>query len=311
MTLLLSSLSFAVYASSDNCKISNLSDLTVFASENISAKKSDYQGSIAAGGDILLKNFYIDQTKCLSVSAQGSVSAINFSSKGSLEGLTSMSVKNANIRAELRSNGKILISTSLAYKIIGPSRPQVIYADGIPFEKRRITSTVNFDQLTKQMNDLSIDMANKKRTLDYQIKNKKIILSTEKQNNTVTQIAGELFESEIKKIEIHGDVGKRLIINITGTDIALRGIDVQLVGSISPHDIIWNFQDATKLYIKNTANGLYGIPGTLIAPQADVEFYDGLITGALYTKAINYIDATNSQSSGQINDGRISDLTIE
>jgi choice-of-anchor A domain-containing protein len=312
LPLVLLAFNFTIaYGSVLKCKIANINELTVFTTENITAKRSDFQGSIAAGGNIGLENFYIDQTNCLSIAANGSVNLFKAATKGAVEGQSAVTIDSARVNGLLRSNGNITIFQSAAEGAIGPAKIRVIESGEIKKEKRGITSSANFDKLTLQMKHLSQQFASKPSSLDFEVKNDKLILKADKKTNVVTIAAEGLALARITRIEIHGEENQQVVINIKGTDVRLVELDVELVGSIGPKDIIWNFLNAKNIYIKNTINGYYGIPGTLIAPMADVEFYEGLITGALYAKSINYTDSNKVLKSGQINDGRINELPLE
>lgn len=311
LSLFLLSTSFATFASTDTCKIKNLREVIVFTSGSISAFKSDFQGTVAAGGDVYLEDFYLDQTKCLSLTTAGQAGLAYGSVKNSMEGLKSVAIMNARVNGALRSNGDIYVSSANTDKAIGPKRPLTKNSNYFSFERRSITPTADFNDLNKQMIALSNQLASLPSNMEVKVSGNKVILTAKNKVNAVTLSTQSLPLLTENLIEIHAEENQQVTINFEGTLVALQGLGVELYGSVRPADINWNFKNAQSLFIKNTANAYYGIPGTVIAPNADVEFYEGLITGALYAKSIIYTDLSKGLKTGQINDGRPTDLPLE
>jgi choice-of-anchor A domain-containing protein len=111
----------------------------------------------------------------------------------------------------------------------------------------------------------------------------------------------------MKHVTIQGSAKQKVIINVLGSDFDLSNVQVDLLGTIKPENIVWNFSSASSLKMIATKSATYGWPGQIVAPQASFEFYEGRLTGAVYVR--NFVYRANTQSllkTGQINDARVS-----
>ena len=115
-------------------------------------------------------------------------------------------------------------------------------------------------------------------------------------------------------IEINGSNNELLIVRVAEMNPTIEGVGVKLTGSIRPENIIWHFPNAYTLRLAFSGVNPYeygehlGMPGTFLAPHAEVSFQNALITGALYSRKITALAdraACNNLVSGQINPGRL------
>ncbi|HRO68132.1 MAG TPA: choice-of-anchor A family protein, partial [Pseudobdellovibrionaceae bacterium] len=110
---------------------------------------------------------------------------------------------------------------------------------------------------------------------------------------------------------LKGAPQNHLVINIRGDRVVLDGLNVILEGGLRPSRIRWNFVDAASLFIVRTHDPVLGIPGILMAPFADAQFYEGLITGSLWVRNLLYDPNCGFKRSGQINKYREPSPTCE
>lgn len=94
-------------------------------------------------------------------------------------------------------------------------------------------------------------------------------------------------------LTLRGGPRDLFVVNIRGASLRLVGLNVTLDPSMRPDQVVFNFPDARDLEIAYVPDGVWGIPGTVLAPCANVSFYHGLITGGLY--AGNLIPAHHGQ----------------
>jgi choice-of-anchor A domain-containing protein len=288
---------------SSNCQTSDLTNLVVYSKHNIEGDSSDYQGSIAAGNNVFLTHFYIDQTSCQSISAKNNVAFVSGNTKSSVTGLNDVKLISFSTKGNIESNGQITIKESGVNNLISPKRPTIINAGYKSFKRATIESDVQFERLNFQLDSWSNNLKNMAKNTNTKLINNSLYILPTLSENII-----ELNANDLTNIVIKGNRDQKLIINIQGTSISLYGINISLLGGISAQNIVWNFYEAESLFISNTANGNIGIPGTVLAPKANAEFYEGLITGALYVNNLSFNENLH-RNSGQINDGRFNTQT--
>ena len=128
-----------------------------------------------------------------------------------------------------------------------------------------------------------------------------------------TQRVINLNPSDIKdgrKLVLETQGSEALIINLAGAQYSFNRIDIVLQGSARPSNIIWNFFEASSVVMKNSGvrisqSGLnLGLPGTILAPYAEVKLNNMLVTGAVFAdKFVGQAEAENCSGrvSGQVN----------
>jgi len=95
------------------------------------------------------------------------------------------------------------------------------------------------------------------------------------QNVFDVNLAG--FGSPVGLINFSGPSDATFIVDLIGTNIALSAIGFNLAAGIGFGDILWNATSATSLLLSQI-----GLPGTLLAPNALVNFNNASIDGNLY-----------------------------
>ena len=117
-------------------------------------------------------------------------------------------------------------------------------------------------------------------------------------------------ELPTSQIVLKGSSSEILIVNVMGRNPVIIDTNVTIQGDITPDQIIWHFPEATSLSI--TRSGMspeelgfnVGMPGTFVAPNAEVFFQNALITGSLYARKLTGLADREDCSglvSGQIN----------
>lgn len=296
--------SYSAFAT--DCKINSLTDLTVYTSGSINSQQSDYQGTIAAGGNIKLSRFYVDQTKCNSIISAGSVEFTHGSVSNGIEALNSAHIGNANIPGGVKSNGQVSIFESSVPTVNGTKNVKVVNSAKPNINSQKISPTADFTKLTTQMHNLSKVINLKKVTTSASVENNAFEIKADKKVNVL-----RIKSLNLKKVVISANEDQQVYINIDDVNQNIIDLNVELKGTITSSQIVWNFPLAKTLFITNTHSGDYGIPGTVLAPNAQITFYEGLIHGALYASSIVYEDPKSILKSGQINDGRLTNLPLE
>jgi len=105
-------------------------------------------------------------------------------------------------------------------------------------------------------------------------------ISSQSRINSPVTVTEEDFR-KTSVIRIDGSSLQLVVINILGGIGEFFGKDVQLSGGITPNNILFNFSQTHTLKVGRSGSQEFGIPGTILAPHAQVEFTDGRISGAL------------------------------
>ena len=103
----------------------------------------------------------------------------------------------------------------------------------------------------------------------------------------------------------------KFVVIVPGKDIEFTKIDIEITRNIKAHQILFVFPEATNLrisasgasYFKPKQYSPFGIPGTILALLANVEFKNGLITGSVFAKNLWASDDCGAMNGpgGQIN----------
>jgi choice-of-anchor A domain-containing protein len=79
---------------------------------------------------------------------------------------------------------------------------------------------------------------------------------------------------------IDAPAGSFVVVNIRGASASFGGFGIHFSGGIDQHGVLYNFVDATSI----TAQG-FGFWGTVLAPDAHVDFSNGSFDGGIYAKS--------------------------
>jgi choice-of-anchor A domain-containing protein len=247
----------------------NLLDLQVFASRSIQAAHSDFQGPTAAGGDVDLSDF--------------------------------------EIKGDLTAGGRVTFRRGA----VEAGRADLVQ---VSTRGQASSSSVQLALLSHKLDRLGARLANRRVTAQAAI--------TETQDGgrilrTIDVGAGgsldvvELKADQIAsawpvqtRIRIHGDGTSRLVVRVLGPDIRWRGVDFSMTGGIDPADVVFFFPQAYALDIADSGGALdgagrsFGIPGSIVAPDASLRFGSALVTGQVFARDILPVSGS---PSGQIN----------
>ena len=247
-----------------------LLQLRVFAKGSIHAERSDYQGPAAAGGEIVLADFKVDGDLS---SGQG----IQFRD-GQLSGTV-----NAPTAALSRvfSSGRRSIDrrdfeiASLTLDLLGARlsalRPTTTFASFSP--------TVGTTEFTAAARD----------------------------GLAVVDLDGDQLASGGEtgpRIVLVGDEQASILVRVHGHSIRLDHVGFSAEGGLKPSRIVFFFPEARDLEImssggaRDKAGRLWDIPGSVVAPDADMRFAASTIDGQLFARSIASIDGL---PSGQVN----------
>lgn len=270
-------------AFAQNCYLPTLESFAAYAIGDMDVRFSDHEGLSGAGGNLNAENFLFEgrAENCLALSVGGSLFFRDGTAGNSIE---AQQVSLTRVNVAKGTSGSLLAGTYHNAKA------------------RRV-----------QLSRLSVNHAQLAADLIY---SSKVLNSW---NDTLTPVRdGSLYTVVLNNgtgvvsfqasdfqvgttLIIKGRPENHLVINIRGDRVILDGLNVRLEGGILPSSIRWNFVDATFLYIVRTHDPVLGIPGVLLAPCADAEFYEGLITGSLWVRNLYYHPARGLKHSGQIN----------
>ena len=111
-------------------------------------------------------------------------------------------------------------------------------------------------------------------------------------------------------LTLTGSPQQLLVVNVPGTNVSIQRYGIKLLGGLTPANIIWNFPNAQTLLIEGSGNDQYGMPGTFLAPNAQVTFLSARITGALFAGSIVGMANSYSCDSATLNAGQINGICL-
>jgi choice-of-anchor A domain-containing protein len=267
--------------------INYLSQFAVYTNQDIRVKCSDFLGNVAAGNDAFIDNFLINH-----LNERSSLCPLN--------------VKNSVVfRDGAVSKGKVETNSNRPV-VKGPMASCIsagrIYTERVsyfnPFGKKEIDFSLLSDGLQK-----------------LELKLRHALDGNEFQVIELTK------DSFFKKPSGHQDLyfkndGRPILIVSFEQEFRIThtGVFFSNETKVDPSRIFWYFPNASYINIfrsgiSSSSDNLknLGIPGVLLAPKANVNFNEALITGAIYADSLtggslNYKDfKTCDLSAGQIN----------
>jgi hypothetical protein len=279
LTALFSQLSFATAAAPD------LFHYTVYTKDGIDADCGDYLGNVASGGDINLSRFLIHSTD--SNKEQGSCVIALDSAK---------TVNYHTGRLEDRDHNEACIGASL------------VLINGYEFPRVNTNLLVDWDKPVATVAPIA-DLNQQLDTLSQTLLSHLTYPSIHQVSGTLASLRSQ---SADKIISLSGSANALLVLNVLDRNVDFEGYGIKLSGGLQAENIVWNFPNATEIVIANSGttaqSAHYGIPGTFVAPYANVTFHNALITGALFAKRISSTVAKTSESlsckgahAGQVN----------
>lgn len=289
------------------CQTPKLADFTVFTIENIYGQNSDYQGLIGAGGSIELTNFFVG-TKlghCLSLAAGGDIKLKNILLASNIESHQSVNIRSADVRGFIKAGQAVTLSHSKINSFV-QSRHKIFLEKAAVRQliKTQPQFSAPLSAIIQELRDTSNAYSAKSHDPNLRpllhIKKEDFIELRTKPGFNIVNIDGEKFKQH-KQLFVHGGANDQLVLQIQGESVELTDLTVHLTGGIEPHQITWNLAQARYLFIKNTGHPAHGIPGRILAPQARVQFYAGLVAGSIWAYAMDYNHHLGALPSGQVN----------
>jgi len=287
---------------------SKVTSFRVYATEKIDYSLSDFQGVVGAGKSITLSRFgVLDDPRNYKNPFFFSVITKNFS-------LTNGSVY----------QGGVIATDSLKLRDAGVNGALI---------SQRVSIRNNRHSETYSETIAQVPAFNKYKTQLLNLQNKYLELSSsiesskkERGGYNFKAVEGDgtldnifVIDNLDTNISFKGNSDKRerfiIVVNSKNyvTDFSISFIDFKLGRSVSPNNILFVFPHAESLYITMSGTSdIYGqdlrigIPGSILAANADVTFENGLITGSLFAKNIYGGDSKGGSNGGQVNPGSFS-----
>lgn len=302
--LTLTSVLFTLPAAAQTCRSPQLRDFAAYALETMDVKFSDYQGLAGAGQGIKAERFLFEgnRANCLAVATAGNFDLFSGSTLLPVEAGTAF-LRNARVTGELVSLGKAEITSSTVAGIVrSPVRPRLSNSSS-QGHRAQAALRASHQLIAVQLFEASARMAALPASASVENAGGALVI----QGAGATVVANLQAEAvgQIKRVVLRGGADQNFVLNLWGERAVLVGLQVILEGGVTPSRVSWNLPNVDFLFISNTHDGVLGIPGAIYAPRATTEFYDGLLTGALYVRRIVFDSSRGFRNSGQINRSQI------
>ena len=278
---------FFLCFSAEACQLSNIFNFSVYASNDISAHSSDFQGLTGAGGSINVRHFRFGPLGGHECGIGVSVAKSFNGEHGSMDGILEMT----NPKATYYLGDKYGYSSFTVSKVVSSSH-------------------VHHPTVIQHMHDMSNHYASLNVTKDVKVEDAgelKFITGAEKIQ--VIELNNQQFFKN-KNIRLIGKSNQTVIINVEGAFVNIHNLTLNVLG-VKIRNIVWNFHQARSLKMNYIAGyntlvplgaGPYdpslGWQGYIFAPHADIYLEEMKLTGAVYGK--NILTSSNL-STAQVN----------
>ncbi|MCE9667317.1 choice-of-anchor A family protein [Myxococcus stipitatus] len=213
---------------------------------------NEVYGKVAAGRDVSLQNFSV-----------GAKLPENDFSNALVAG-GSLSLANGTLYGDVRYGGKYITDGKVYIK-------RGTIARGTP---------INFSALGNALQSLSSNLADLPATGKAVIESWGGISLYGKESVNVFELKASAFK-DAKLLTIEAPEKSLVVINVRGTSALFTNFGHVFNGGIDETGVLFNFPDATYLEAYD-----YGFYGTVLAPKADMSFYEGSFVGGLYVRSL-------------------------
>ena len=264
---------------SQACNTIRPNDYLIFSGQDIRYSRSDFQGPSGALGNIELSSFLVNASGFATCS--GLVAGQNISFRdGMIQGAGAAAgadffMQRASVQGTVEYGGRLRRESAHAYQ----------ERASLSLDVRNLRAAWQF--FLDQSASLSRKQANARARLAPQT----LVFSSPLDEAVFDIPSWELARASV--LRLSGSSSARFIINVRGPSASITEKAVTLAGGLRPGQIIFNFPEATSLKISASGNAKFGIPATILAPYADVDFTNGLVTGGVYVG--------NLRGNGQVN----------
>ena len=289
------------------CRVPGLYDYAFVSLSDADLRRSDHQGLSAARGEVTAEDFLFEGREgyCGGLDIGESGSLLRVESRLDVTVGGGLGLRSSGLRGRLYVDDALdsveasVAKGTVVRGAVRQQRSQLRVARGSRPERPSwygLRSKAYHDSRSFLMDQRSVVVPVERSEQEI-----RIVLDS----NDYSRVFLKGEDLEERNIVIQGSARDKVVINVTGSpSIFWLGRRVTLIRGIGPGNILWNFPDTTRLLIAHTKDAVYGIPGTVLAPFAEVQFYEGLITGELIAGAVIFDhQCWFGKASGQINRG--------
>ena len=265
---------------------------------------SDFQGTAAAAGNAYFSGFSLNDLNAtpvvpgFSLHTGGDVVIQGSINNGGVDAGGSVYVNYADINGNIVAGGNLngLGGTVYGNTTLGGTDNTTlsVTVTGSITQNTSYVGSLDFTGINQYLTDYSTNIGSQTDTTSYTNNYGELLINVASGDNYVTINASELNSSW--GVTITGDADAVLYINVDETDVDLDSTNWVYNGGITADDVLLNFANATDIDLTggNTIN--------ILAPLADVNFANGLVTGNLITG--------NLTGGGQVNLGGFSHSAV-
>ena len=273
---------------------------------NLTAEDGQVEkGSVYVGGDVNLTrvtiNPYSDPN--IELSSKRNVNLTELTLKSNVKAYGDLKVKKAAIEKNAYSKGDVYLTKATVKgnvytkgKVIYNNagiEGQIIKDDSFVVNSPFDFSAVNLKTISNNLYKDGIDLLDSDN-------DKNITIKLDKSGVYYYDIKASIFES-ISQFFIDAPSQTTIIINVIDDldSITIADKDFRISGGITSDDILYNFIDDEDGNLDLDLNH-FGLLGSILAPDGDIEFYEGVLTGSIMARNFT-LPGIGTFNSGQIN----------
>ena len=242
-----------------------------------------YNGGVYAGSGATLQRVTISNSK---LSSKGNVSLTQLTLKNSVEAEGNVTINQAVVEGDVHTKGSVTLNNGAqVHGTLVENDDNLIVNPPFDFNSINLTNIAN--ELYKDGTNIGITEG-------------KILINVTNSGTYYFDISADDFAGNWYLFSINAPAGSTIVVDIIGDpdNITLAYKDFDISGGITAEDVIFNFLDEDgNLTIEMHNNGQ--IPGSILAPNGDICFYEGALTGSIMAK--NFLSPPEDYNSGQIN----------
>lgn len=283
------------------CKAPTLYDFTVYSVGDISVQRSDYQGLTGTAGNLTASHFQFNSNPetCLALTTGQGTTIESSATNGNIESQGRTGLTFVGVHGNVSAKNLYLNSSHVSGHVFTPSLKN-IYSGLSGRRYKTAPFHAEHSAIVAELLSESAKLAALPSNGFAKYHGIELVIQLKPGSNVIALQNSEVL-NKVQKIYIVGDAMASVIVNIPGDVFKLKYQKVILDNNILPGNIIWNFHQARSLHLSHTHDPIYGMPGVVMAPYAQVEFHEALITGALYAGSI----VTSTMLPTELNAGQV------